>query len=382
MQPLCKHFGACGGCDFQDIPYSDQLKNKELRIREIFSQFEVEKFDSIVPSPQIFYYRNKMEYAVSSDASDLYIGLRAKKRFYRIVNLEECRIFNQDVKKIFDTFREWIGTCGVEPYQLRRHSGTIRYAALRHSKYYNELMVIVVLTSGAVKIEPLVDRLKEIGNVKSVYLCINENKADVSITDNLTLVYGDKFIKERINGIDYSISPDSFFQTNPYCCSELYSVIKKEASGLGGSALDICCGSGGITLQIASSFDNVVGVDISARNIEDAAINAGANGIKNAEFIREDAEKFILKYLDSRLTGNFSTIILDPPRAGLSKKLRLAICESSVKNVIYVSCNPINLAEDLKVIRSSYHIEKLIPVDMFPHTRHVEIVAILRANKV
>jgi len=378
----CKHFGVCGGCDSQGTPYTEQLKDKEFRLRDLFSQFDIKEFNSIVPSPRIFYYRNKMEYAVGSGTAGLFIGLRQKKRFYRVVDLEECKIFCENIKTLFDIFKEWIKNCGIEPYQMRRHSGVIRYMALRHSKYYDELMVIVVVTSKDVFVSPLVERLKSINNIKSVYLCINDKRADIAVADSLMLLSGSAKIRERVNDVDYLISPASFFQTNSYCCAELYNAIKKETKNLSGSAIDICCGSGGIALQVASFFSCVVGVDISARTIEDARENAKTNGIDNVEFVMDTAEKFLSESIKSKSIRNFSTIIVDPPRAGLSKKGKSAILESGVKNVIYVSCNPNNLAEDLKILTQSYTIDKIVPVDMFPHTRHVEVIAILKANEV
>lgn len=382
MSPLCRHFGICGGCDSQDKEYPEQLRNKESFLKGLFSRFNIAEFKNIVPSPKIFYYRNKMEYAVGSDTDNIFVGLRQKNKFYKIVDLEECGIFLNDVEKIFDIFKKWIKDHNIEPYQLKMHTGKIRYAALRHSKHYNELMVIIVLASNEERIGFLVDELKAVGMIKSIYLCINNRLSDVSIADDLKLLYGCEFIKERINDVDYMISPNSFFQTNSYCCSSLYGIIKKEAENIGGKAIDLCCGSGGIALQVAENFDRVVGVDISPSNIKDASENARMNKINNVEFICEDAGKHLLKVAESKEMEKISTIIVDPPRSGLSKKARLGLSDSSIKNLIYVSCNPVNLAEDLKVLNDSYSIEKIIPVDMFPHTRHIEVIAILKSNKV
>ncbi|MDP3790951.1 MAG: 23S rRNA (uracil(1939)-C(5))-methyltransferase RlmD [Candidatus Omnitrophota bacterium] len=382
MKELCKHFGICGGCDFQDVKYEEQLKAKEARLKNIFSAFTITNFESIAPSPEIFYYRNKMEYAVNNDRENIVIGLRQKKRFYRIVDLEECRIFLDGVKDIFAVFKDWMKANGIEPYQLKRHTGNIRYAAMRHSKYYNELMIIIVMASEEDSPSALVDRLKSIKAVRSIYLCVNSGLSDVSIAGKTRLMHGESHIRERINNIDYLIGPGSFFQTNPYCCGELYSIIKDQVKHNGRQALDMCCGAGGITLQVADNFDKVVGVDISAQNIEDAITNAKINKIENLEFICDDAQNFLLNSVALKSAQAFSTIILDPPRAGLSKKAREAVCSSGVENVVYVSCNPVNLAEDLKTLTAAYNIEKMIPVDMFPHTRHVEVVAILKRSRV
>lgn len=371
----CRYFGICGGCDFQNIPYPEQLKAKEAHVKDVFSSLNIKNIENIVPSPEIFYYRNKMEYAVSSYEGKIFTGLRQKRRFYRIVDLEECSIFFEGVSDIFKVFKNWIKKNTIEPYQLRRHSGNIRYAAMRHSKHYNELMVIAVLNRAETSVGELVDALKNIDTVKSTYLCINNGLADVSVAGDIKLLSGEKYIKEQINGIDYLIGPDSFFQTNSYCCGRLYGIIKDGTKDIGGRALDMCCGSGGITLQVAENFDRVMGVDISAKNIENALLNAAMNKKDNVEFICGDTEKFAPQ-------GGLSTIILDPPRAGLGKNAKKAVLESGVEFVVYVSCNPVNLAKDLSVLKEAYRIERLMPVDMFPHTRHLEVIAILKRDKV
>ncbi|MCX5667323.1 MAG: 23S rRNA (uracil(1939)-C(5))-methyltransferase RlmD [Candidatus Omnitrophica bacterium] len=377
---ICKHFGVCGGCDSQDLPYEEQLKDKEARLGELFSQFNIKEIKRIIPSPEIYHYRNKMEYAVGVWDAVKVIGLREKKRFYRVVGLDECRIFNKDLSRIFGIFSDWIADNNIEPYHNSKGTGLLRYLALRHSKYYDDLMAIVVASSDKIDTRGLIDEFRKFKKIRSVYLCVNDGLSDVAVAGRLKLIDGDERIKERINGIDYSIGPESFFQTNSYCCGPLYTAIKEALKGTGGSALDLCCGLGGITLQVADIFSDVTGVDISERNIEDALINAKLNNIDNVNFICRDAEKYIQELSTSGAIKNFTVIILDPPRAGLSKKTRLAVRDSRVKNIIYVSCNPKNLGQDLKVLTEAYDIEKLIPVDMFPHTRHAEVIAILKSQ--
>lgn len=382
MTDLCKHFGLCGGCDSQDLPYDRQLKDKESRLKELFSQFNVKEIKNIIPSPEIYYYRNKMEYAVGTWDAVKVVGLREKKRFYHVVGLDECRIFSKEISDIFKTFSGWIAHNNIEPYHNSKGTGLLRYLLLRHSKYYDDLMAIVVASLDPVDMEGLADEFRKFKKIKSLYLCVNDRLSDVAVSGQLKLMYGDERIKEKINGIDYYIGPESFFQTNSYCCNSLYAAIKEEAKGIGGNALDLCCGLGGITLQVADIFDSVTGVDISGRNIEDAIVNAELNGIDNANFICRDAEEYMLELAAGCAMGKFSAVILDPPRAGLSKKTKLAVRNSRVKHVIYVSCNPKNLVEDLKVLIEAYDIEKIIPVDMFPHTKHAEVIAILKSNKV
>lgn len=379
---VCKHFGTCGGCDSQDLPYLEQLKEKETRIRELFSKSGVKEFRGIIPSPEIYHYRNKMEYAVGVWDGIKAIGLRERKRFYHVVSLDECRIFSKDLPPIFKAFSEWIADSNIEPYHNSKGTGLLRYLALRHSKHHDNFMATIVVSSDHVDPRGVLNGFRKLKKIKSVYLCVNNRLSDVAVAGQIKLIDGDARITERVNGIDYSIGPESFFQTNSYCCNALYAAIKEEARRIGGKALDLCCGLGGITLQLADIFDDVTGVDISKSNIDDAVINARANGIENVNFMCQDAEEYILGISSSGAIGGFSAIILDPPRAGLSKKMRPAIRDSRVKNIIYVSCNPKNLAEDLKVLSESYEVEKMIPVDMFPHTKHIEVIAILKSNKV
>lgn len=381
---ICPHFGLCGGCNSQNLPYETQLKDKESRLRELFSQFNIKEINGIIPSPEIYHYRNKMEYAVGTWDAVKVIGLREKKRFYHVVGLDECRIFSKDVSRIFGIFSDWIADNNIEPYHNSKGTGLLRYLVLRHSKHYDDFMAIVVASSNHIDLRGLVGGFRKFKKIRSVYLCINNLLSDVAVAGKIRLIDGDERIKEKISGIDYSIGPESFFQTNSYCSDPLYAAIKKEAKAMERrtSALDLCCGLGGITLQVANIFSSVTGVDISVRNIEDAVINAKLNNIDNVNFICRDAEEYIQELSASGAIKKFSAIILDPPRAGLGKKTRLAIRDSRVRNIIYVSCNPKNLAEDLKVLAEAYRIEKIIPVDMFPHTRHVEVIAILKSNKV
>jgi 23S rRNA (uracil1939-C5)-methyltransferase len=384
---LCKHFNDCGGCDRQDKSYSEQIAGKRAALLELFGDIDSRLIGQTIASPEIWFYRNKMEYMAKRFQDKPIIGLRKRKRFNRVVDLEECLIFSPDVKKIFDIFKNWAEDLKVELYDVFKHTGTLKYVALRHGKFRDELMVIPVVAAkpedlerDKPKYDALIERLKGLPNVKSVYLSINNGIADVAVTDDLRLLWGDESIRERVNGVDYSIKPAAFFQTNSYCCNALYNIVKDEAHACaaGGNALDLFCGSGGITLQVASVFDKVIGVDMSARNIEDAKKNAMANRLDNIEFACADAEVFLNGLKASGRIREFSVIIVDPPRAGLSKKSRAILVESGAGAIIYVSCNAASLKEDLRELTASYKVEKMVPVDMFPHTRHLEIVTVLK----
>ena len=386
MNKMCVHFNDCGGCDWQDKDYTEQLDLKHARIKEIFSSLDDGRLEKTVPSPEIWHYRNKMEFMVKGLEGNTLIGLRRKKKFNRVVDLSECRIFSPDVRDIFGVFKKWMKDCSVEPYKLFECTGRVRYVALRHSKFYDEMMAIVVVAAEKEefarekgKYEALVEALKAFAKIKSVYVCINNGVSDVTLSENVYLLYGDGSIREKINGINYLIDPGVFFQTNPFCCAELYKVVKKAASSSGGgAALDLYCGSGGITLQVASVFDKVIGIDIIPGNIRHAEKNRELNQIGNAEFVSEDAELYLEGLKKSGRIAEFSAIIVDPPRIGLTNKSKEIILSSGVKNIIYVSCNPESLKKDLSFFEGVYDILKVTPVDMFPHTRHLEAVAVLK----
>ncbi len=380
---ICKHFGICGGCDFQNVEYTNQLHNKYTLLQSCFKDFEIQNFNFPVASPDIWFYRNKMEFAVGGTTQNPLIGLRQKGKFYKIVDLSECKIFYPNIKEIFLIIKQWIKDNNIQPYDIVQHTGKLRYIVIRHSKHYDELMLNLVITGTKYQFEhnekpifeSLVKSLKEIKNVVSLYVCINNKVSDNALTEEIFLLEGEKFIKEKVNDIIYKIYPTNFMQTNTSCCSVLYQIVKSEVNE--GNVLDIYCGSGGVSLQIYSIADKVLGIDSSKDNIIVALENQQINNIQNVEFIESTAEMFLSKLWKSKFITNLSTIIVDPPRAGLSKKVKSVISEMPVNKIIYVSCNYESLKEDLKTFLKFYKITKIIPIDMFPHTRHIEVVSVL-----
>jgi 23S rRNA (uracil-5-)-methyltransferase RumA len=382
MDNLCIHSQTCGGCDFKGVSYEEQLEYKLQYCRNLFSRFKVKEFPPIIPSPDINHYRNKMEFAVFSQDSCVSMGLRQKGQYKKAVSIKECRVFFKGLGEILSVLREWAEDHKIATYDFRKQSGEFRYAVLRHSKSYGNVMAIIVCCLKQEQFKKrkadyisLAARLKKNKRIKSVYICLNERLADNALTDELILMHGDKYIKERIGGIDYLIGPKTFFQSNTSCCGSLYSVIREEAGSERGKILDIYCGSGGIALQLAGISKEVIAVDNSGQNIEAAVENARLNNISDVEFLCQDAETFLC---DKVAFKNARLAIVDPPRSGLSKGSRQALIGSNIAEVIYVSCNPLNLRHDLLLMEKSFSVEKIIPVDMFPWTRHIEVVARLR----
>jgi len=393
MQPMqqqnfCQHFNFCGGCKLQDLDYDTQLFQKQKFIEKTFKDFEIKQLCNILPSPQIWYYRNKMEFIVGKEKSGRIVcGLRERNKFYKIVDLSECRISFEETKDILDSVRIWVKENSVEPYDLISHKGKIRYIVVKKSKSMSKIMLNIVVTGTKYQIEhneqnlfkSFVEECKKIPNVSSVYLSINNKLSDNAVAEEVIHLYGEKYIVEEINGVLYKVYPQTFLQTNSYCCSLLYKSVLDEIDE--GNILDIYCGSGGVTLQIVkhkNSVDKIIGVDSSQENINAAIENCELNNCsKNIEFVNSTAEEFIQKLWKSKFLTNLSTIIVDPPRPGLSKKVKSILLNLAVNKIIYISCNPNTLYEDLKILNKFYKIKKLVPIDMFPHTPHIEVVCVL-----
>ncbi len=379
MNDPCPYFPTCGGCDFRDKTYPEQLEYKEKFCRNLLARFNVSEFVPIIPSPQTDYYRHKMDFCAGTAGNNVLLGMRQKSRSTAVVDIQNCRVFFPGLGEILEIFRKWALDYEVEPYELYKASGKLRYASIRHSKSTGKVMVagVFAITSEEYsqqceKFDVLGQELQKIPEVASIYFCINNKLSDETFSEDLRLWAGEKYISQSLNGIDYLVGPTTFLQSNPSACAKLYQAVKEAAQNCtgGGDILDMYCGSAGLSLQLAGLTARIKAVDNSPRNIEDAQENAKLNSINNIEFICEDAQAYLAKAKFEEI----STLILDPPRSGLSKKTLKIVLDCKIKNIIYVSCNPLNLREDLIHLTQFYKLEKAIPVDMFPHTRHIELV--------
>lgn len=378
MAGICKHYGECGGCDFQETAYDGQLEYKATYCRNLYASFGCAP-EPIIGSPEQAGFRNKMEFVVSGTAAEPKIGQRVKARYDLVVDLAECAVFTADAVVLLEIVKQWMRESGIEPYDARNRSGELRYITLRHSKAYNEILVTVVCA-----LEPdelarhhryrgLYERLAARLPVTSLFLACNKERSDTAFAGEPHFLSGNGYIREKVNGIDYIIKPRTFFQTNTACCERLYSVLREASAGMEGRIYDVYCGSGGITLQLASMGRQVTGIDLSARNIEDARQNACLNGLA-ADFVCQDADEFLIGLKDREPWS----MIVDPPRNGLTGSFMDVLIAAGPADCIYVSCNPLKLHGDLKKLSPWYAVRRIAPVDMFPHTRHIEVVAVLR----
>ena len=362
-------------------PYGVELIRKEQRVRTLLGAYEVEQWRPMAPSPEEWYYRNKMECAFGVWDERLVLGLREAGRFDRIIDLETCFLMSPECLEVLKRVRAWANHHGLRGYHRRRHEGDLRYLVLREGKNTGQRMAILIATSnrfhaGGQPAAPTFPMdLRSL--LTTCWLGVTDDKGDQARAEDMRLLWGPGTIEEKLGPITYRVSPYSFFQTNTRGTEKLYALLQEWGKDIRGALVDLYCGSGGITLALAGSFDRVVGIDTNRDAIADAQQNAQANGIENAEFVCEDALEFLKKLPGSKLSVQLSAIVVDPPRPGLHPQALRQLLDMNPPRLAYVSCNPESLARDLQALVPLYKIHSVQPVDLFPHTAHVETIALL-----
>ncbi len=387
IEPSCPHFGTCGGCSLQNLDYQKQLELKEnylSRTLEKIGGIELKNFEKekILPSPSIFYYRNKMEFAFGGKNDDLYLGLRRRlSPFEEVTNktvpLKKCMIFSQKAEKIFPLFLNFAQKTGLPSYNPLTQEGFFRNLILREGKTTGELMLILSTKSGkTLDVETTFLKLQEeIAELKSLYWVENDRLADVVHLERKKFISGKKYIEERLDEFRFRIYPETFFQPNPLAAEVLYKRIVEEAKLMGAKkALGLYCGTGAIEIFLARAVETVIGVDSEPMNILAAEKNSKMNNIPNCRFVLGQVEKVV----DPKIFADFDLLVLDPPRAGLSPRGMKRVLSLKIPNLMYVSCNPATLARDLRILlEKGYRLRKLLSFDFFPHTPHLETLGIL-----
>ena len=393
VDPVCQHFNWCGGCTTQQLEYQKQLHYKQKQISDILNKIGGEKdldINPIIGCEKTFFYRNKMEYTFSDSPwyiedesyDDIIIGLHVPKRFDKILNINQCHINHAIFNDILRISKEITVKKNMIPYDVRKHTGFLRFLVIRIGVQTNEVMVNLVTAGHKPKmIKPLVDALvNKIPNIKSIVNTINTKKSNI-VSGASKLLYGNEFINEKIGNYTFKISPNSFFQTNSYQVKTLYDYILKTADLKKSDILyDLYCGTGTIGIYLAKHVNQVYGIEIIEDAIKDAKLNAKTNNINNINFHCGDLKDV----LNSDIISTFekpNIIVVDPPRPGLHPNTVENLIKLSPEKVIYVSCNPATMARDIEILVSEkYIIQELQPVDMFPHTPHIECVATLILN--
>ncbi|MBO7355994.1 MAG: 23S rRNA (uracil(1939)-C(5))-methyltransferase RlmD [Lachnospiraceae bacterium] len=387
----CKVADKCGGCSLQDYRYEEQLKYKFNKVKNDLIRIggipaeETEKIlNKIIGMDEPYRYRNKAQYPVRSGKDGKpHAGFFAGHT-HSVIESDDCLIEPEINGSILDAVTGWMNRNHIRAYSDETGEGLVRHVLIRHGFTSGECQVNLIINGNRIPDETgLVSALKNvIGDaLKSVTLCPNKRRDNVILGDSYRAIYGEGYITDTLVGITFKISPLSFYQVNPVQTEKLYG-LARDYAGLTGEeeVLDLYCGIGTISLMLAKKAGHVTGVEIVDRAIKDAKENAKINAITNAEFITGAAEEVIQTMLPgkgSRRTPD--VVVVDPPRKGCARSCIDAILTLAPSRVVYVSCDPATLARDIKIFREGgYELKKATPVDMFPHSSHVEVVSLLQ----
>ncbi len=381
---ICKHSDFCGGCTYQGIPYDEQLKTKEEETLELFKGIDIGSYLGIEGAPSVYGYRNKMEFTFGDmvKGGPMCLGMHQKGRFMSVVTCDECQIVDRDYNILVKEVLEFANDRGYGFYHKKRHEGLLRNLVIRKGERTKELLVNIVVTSqGGFDDEGFVDLVSglELDNdVVGILKTINDSPSDTITPEQVHILKGRDYYMEKIMGLDFKVNAYSFFQTNISAVERLYSDAIEMIDDFENKVVfDLYCGTGTISQSVATRAKETVGIDIVEDSIRAAGENARLNGLTNCRFITGD----VFEVLDS-IDDRPDCIIVDPPRAGIMKDALAKIAGYGVDQIVYVSCNPKTMVQNLKDINSRYKVEKLKIYDNFPMTSHVETVVLLRGEKV
>ncbi len=398
VNPICKYFGTCGGCKQQDLDYSVQVKYKQEQVEDIFKRlggFENYIAEPILPSEKIFFYRNKMEFSFaekrwltleeinSGEEIDSYfaLGLHIPKMFNKVLDIDECFLQSEESNKILNLTRRFFKERKTTIYSTKTHSGYLRNLVIKQSHHTNDLMVNLVTSEDNERLFTEYTNLliNEIPSITTLINNINKKKAQVAIGDYEKVYHGSGFIYDEIGEYKFRISANSFFQTNTLQAVNLYNVAVDFAEFSPNDIVyDLYSGAGTIAIFISKFVKEVYGFESVEPAIADAKTNAEINGTDNFKPYLADLNKSFLPFVEKNNLPKPKVIITDPPRSGMNPKTVKDILQLSPEKIVYVSCNPTTQVRDIKLLNENgYKLIKIKPVDMFPHTFHIENVALL-----
>jgi 23S rRNA (uracil1939-C5)-methyltransferase len=392
---FCEHFEVCGGCKWQFLPYEKQLFYKQKQVADQLrriGRIELPEITPILGSKKTTFYRNKLEFGFSNkrwltsaemglvgdDINMNALGFHVPGMFDKIININKCWLQGDPSNQIRDFIKKYADENGLEYFDRRIQSGLLRNIIIRTSTTGEVMLIVSFFRNDSEDIESLLAALaEEFPQITSLMYVINE-KGNDTIADQEILVYkGKDHILEEMEGLKFKIGPKSFYQTNSEQAYELYKVAR-EFAGLKGHEVvyDLYTGTGTIANFVARNVKKVVGIEYVPEAIEDAHVNSELNGIGNTSFFAGDMKKILTGEFIAR-HGKPDVIITDPPRAGMDEDVVKMILEAAPERVVYVSCNPATQARDLALMDELYQVTRIQPVDMFPHTHHVENVVLL-----
>jgi 23S rRNA (uracil1939-C5)-methyltransferase len=383
VETPCAHYPACGGCRFQDLAYDAQLEQKQLQVRDALQRLggvAAPPLDPIVPcEPEIFHYRNKLEYSFTTTPAGPALGFHRAGRWDEVLALERCWLADELGNRIRDAVRDWAREEGLEAYSQADGTGYLRHLVVRQGRNTGQALVQLVTAPGE-RFETgyLVDVLRRFPEVRSVHWSVNDSPAEVTSLPTRRL-WGEEWIEEELAGLRVRVRPNAFLQTNTAMAERLYGLVRQAAALTGRETVwDLYCGIGAIGLSLAAQALTVWGIEISEEAVACALENTELNGIANAAFFAGRVGEVVDELLAR--SGPPDVVVVDPPRAGLAGKALSRLGGIGAPRLVYVSCNPTTLAGDAKRLREEfgYHLERVTPVDMFPHTPHIECVALFQ----
>ena len=397
VDPFCEHFGVCGGCKWQHMSYEAQLKFKEQYVGNQLSRIgkvDVSGMEPILGSEGTKYYRNKLEFTFSNkrwltDLDDVQpgdsmdaLGFHVPGRFDKILAIDHCYLQQDPSNAIRNEVFEFAQANGISFYDLKFHEGALRNLIIRTSSTGEVMVIVVFAYPEEGQVELLMSFIQErFPDLTSLLYIINQKRNDTIFDQEIEVYAGRDFIYEEMEGLKFKVGPKSFYQTNSLQAYELYK-ITREFADLKGDELvyDLYTGAGTIANFVAKSAREVVGVEYVPTAIEDAKINSAINEIANTKFYAGDMKDVLTAEFVAE-HGKPDVVITDPPRAGMHADVVNRILEMESDRVVYVSCNAATQARDLDMLQEKYTVERIKPVDMFPHTQHVENVVLLKLKK-
>ena len=386
--PVCSIFPACGGCMYQTMSYEDQMQMKGEQVREILESAmapgKTFTFEGVKASPKEFGYRNKMEFSFGDEYKDgpLSLGLHKKGSTYDVLTASDCKLVHQDMNKILMCVLEYFQKLGASYYKKMQHIGYLRHLLLRRGDTTGEILInLVTTTQENYDLTPLVEQLLALqleGKIVGILHILNDSLSDVVQSDETRVLYGQDFFYENLLGLEFKITPFSFFQPNSRGAEVLYTIVRDYIGDIHDmTVFDLFSGTGTISQVLAPVAKEVIGVEIIEEAVEAAKENAARNGLENCRFIAGD----VFKVLDD-IEEKPDVIVLDPPRDGIHPKALPKILDYGVDTIVYISCKVTSLARDLAMFQArGYEVVKAVAVDQFCETVHVETVVLLSHKK-
>lgn len=392
VEPRCEHFGVCGGCRWQHLPYEFQIKAKQKQVKDALDRIAKVDYPEIMPilgSKQIYGYRNKMEYTFSNKSwltfEQMRSGVEFPDRraagfhipgaFDKVLDIHTCHLQDDLGNRIRHAIKDFCKTNDYEFYDLRNNVGFIRTVMIRITSTGEVMVVVSIGEDNPDKINKLMTYLaNEFPEITSLQYVVNTKVNDTIGDLDVKVFHGQPFIEEEMEGLKFRIGPKSFYQTNSLQAYELYKVARQFADLKGDELVyDLYTGTGTIANFVSRRCRKVIGIEYVPEAIEDAKINSSVNNIDNTLFYAGDMKDILTDEFIAR-HGHPDVMIVDPPRAGMHPDVVKVILNAEPERIVYVSCNPATQARDLQLLNHKYRIEAVQPVDMFPHTHHVENV--------